>query len=67
MAKTGPFQAALIHGPPGIGKTTTAKLIAVECGYDPRELNASDTRSTASLKQIVGQLCYVISDDRCLK
>lgn len=37
--------AALLSGPPGIGKTTTAHLVAMECGYSSLEFNASDTRS----------------------
>lgn len=42
---TGTFRAILISGPPGIGKTTAAHIIAVACGYTPLELNASDARS----------------------
>ena len=43
--KTGPFKAALLSGPPGIGKTTTATLVAAESGRQILELNASDARS----------------------
>lgn len=39
------FKAVLISGPPGIGKTSSASLVANACGYDVVELNASDTRS----------------------
>lgn len=39
------FRAMLISGPPGIGKTTAAHIVARMCGYTPLELNASDTRS----------------------
>lgn len=39
------FRAVLIHGPPGIGKTTAAHLVAKLEGYDILESNASDTRS----------------------
>ena len=38
-------KVALLSGPPGVGKTTTAHLVARELGYDVFELNASDARS----------------------
>ncbi|TKX20513.1 replication factor C subunit 1 [Elsinoe australis] len=41
----GAFRAVLIHGPPGIGKTTAAHLVAKMEGYDIVESNASDSRS----------------------
>lgn len=41
----GTFRAVIIHGPPGIGKTTAAHLVAKLEGYDVVESNASDTRS----------------------
>ncbi|KAL9123265.1 MAG: hypothetical protein Q9187_000173 [Circinaria calcarea] len=41
----GSFRAVIIHGPPGIGKTTAAHLTAKLEGYDVVESNASDTRS----------------------
>ncbi|KAI5200573.1 DNA replication factor C, large subunit [Aureobasidium subglaciale] len=51
---TGCHRAVMIHGPPGIGKTTAAHLVAKLEGYDIVESNASDTRSKkmveASLK-----------------
>jgi len=42
---SGTFRAVIIHGPPGIGKTTAAHLAAKLAGYDIVESNASDTRS----------------------
>jgi replication factor C subunit 1 len=42
---TGSFRAIMLHGPPGIGKTTAAHLVAKLEGYDVVESNASDTRS----------------------
>ena len=41
----GVYRAVLISGPPGIGKTTSAHLMAKMAGYNPIELNASDARS----------------------
>ncbi|KAH7911420.1 hypothetical protein BJ138DRAFT_925875 [Hygrophoropsis aurantiaca] len=35
----------LISGPPGLGKTTLAHVIAVQAGYEVMEINASDARS----------------------
>ena len=46
-------RAVLISGPPGIGKTTTALLACEQLGMKPIELNASDARSKASIKEIV--------------
>lgn len=50
------FKAALLSGAPGVGKTTTANLVAREAGFSVLELNASDTRSKKSLKQEVAEL-----------
>ncbi|KAL4943524.1 replication factor RFC1 C terminal domain-containing protein [Aspergillus oleicola] len=42
---SGIYRSVMIHGPPGIGKTTAAHLVAKLEGYDIVESNASDTRS----------------------
>ncbi|KAJ5780165.1 hypothetical protein N7457_005325 [Penicillium paradoxum] len=42
---SGTYRAVMIHGPPGIGKTTAAHLVAKLEGFDIVETNASDTRS----------------------
>ena len=47
----GVFRAVIIHGPPGIGKTTAAHLAAQLEGYDIVESNASDTRSKKMVEQ----------------
>lgn len=49
-------KAALISGPPGIGKTTSARIACKECGYEAIEMNASDTRNKASLEETVYNL-----------
>lgn len=48
---SGIFRAIMIHGPPGIGKTTAAHLVARLEGYDVVESNASDTRSKKLVEQ----------------
>jgi replication factor C subunit 1 len=42
---SGLYRSVIIHGGPGIGKTTAAHLVAKLEGFDVVETNASDTRS----------------------
>lgn len=42
-------KAALISGPPGIGKTSSAHVVANALGYSVTEFNASDTRNKAAM------------------
>lgn len=50
---SGVFRAALISGPPGIGKTSAAHLVAEELGFDILEKNASDARSKSLLNSTI--------------
>jgi DNA polymerase III delta prime subunit len=47
-------KAALLYGPPGVGKTTAAQVLAMEAGYDIYEINASDDRSAEKMHMQVG-------------
>jgi replication factor C subunit 1 len=47
------MKAVLISGPPGIGKTTAAHIVARACGFCVLEFNASDVRSKSSLHEHV--------------
>jgi replication factor C subunit 1 len=48
---SGVFRAVMLHGPPGIGKTTAAHLVAKLEGFDIVERNASDTRSKKLIEE----------------
>ena len=68
---TGTHRAVMIHGPPGIGKTTAAHLCAKLEGYDVVESNASDSRSKklveAGLKGVLSTtslMGYFASDNQ---
>ncbi|CDK28270.1 unnamed protein product [Kuraishia capsulata CBS 1993] len=60
---TGVFRAVLISGPPGIGKTTAAHVVAKSLGFDVLEKNASDVRSksllNADLKSVLDNTSLV--------
>jgi len=47
-------KAIVLHGPPGVGKTSLAYAIASEVDAEILELNASDFRNKAKIAEIVG-------------
>jgi len=55
-------RAALVSGPPGIGKSSAVGILIAELGFEKLEFNASDARS----KAMVDRLCSGLSDNRTL-
>ncbi len=47
-------RAAILHGPPGCGKTSAAYALASDMGWEVIELNASDQRNESVIEKIVG-------------
>ncbi|KAJ4762451.1 Replication factor C subunit 1 [Rhynchospora pubera] len=54
QADSGSKKAVLMSGSPGIGKSTTAKLVSEMLGFQPIEVNASDSRGKADSKIVKG-------------
>ena len=46
-------KALILHGPPGIGKTTLAYALASEESYEIFELNASDFRNKEKIQEVL--------------
>lgn len=48
-------RAAVLSGPPGVGKTTAALAVAADFGWSLVEMNASDARNEAAINQVAGR------------
>ena len=48
-------KAVIIHGPPGIGKTSAAHALAMDMDWPTIELNASDSRTKDVIERVAGE------------
>ncbi|QLC32808.1 replication factor C large subunit [Halarchaeum sp. CBA1220] len=48
-------EAVIVHGSPGVGKTSAAHALANDMGWDVIELNASDTRTKDVIERVAGE------------
>jgi replication factor C large subunit len=48
-------EAVVIHGSPGVGKTSAAHALAADMGWETVELNASDQRTAAVIERFAGR------------
>jgi DNA polymerase III delta prime subunit len=48
-------RAALLSGPPGVGKTSAALALANDLGWSVVEMNASDARNERAIDQVAGR------------
>ena len=48
-------EAVILHGSPGVGKTSAAHALAADMEWPPIEFNASDTRTKDVIEQVAGE------------
>ena len=48
-------EAVVLHGPPGVGKTSAAHALAADKGWPTIELNASDSRTKDVIERVAGE------------
>ncbi|NHN41190.1 replication factor C large subunit [Halorubellus sp. JP-L1] len=48
-------QAVILHGSPGVGKTSAAHALANDMGWTVMELNASDSRTADVVEKVAGE------------
>ncbi|MFB6142690.1 MAG: replication factor C large subunit [Halorientalis sp.] len=48
-------EAVIVHGSPGVGKTSAAHALANDMGWDRVELNASDSRTADDIQRLAGR------------
>jgi replication factor C large subunit len=48
-------QAVILHGSPGVGKTSSAHALASDMGWPTIELNASDSRTKDVIERVAGE------------
>ena len=49
------LRAAILMGPPGVGKTSSALALANDLGWSAVEMNASDARNEAAIERVAGR------------
>lgn len=54
----------MLHGPPGLGKTTLAHVAATLAGYEVLEINASDDRSGSAARDKIVEAVETVGIDR---
>ena len=49
-------RAVLLSGPPGIGKTSSARIVCAQLGFEVIEQNASDVRNKGAIDNAIKDL-----------